>query len=105
MSDITLSRDDALKVERLIRSIEEMTNELKNILVRENKNKGVKEQTRKKVAEKLDIGSRVIIKNTHGGHYGKRGKITSITRFFCQIQLDDENLILKRARKNVKVVN
>ena len=104
MSSINLSHEDALRVERLIISIEEMTNDLKNILITGNVCEEVKKPGTKKVTEKLAIGAHVMIKNTHGDYYGKKGKIITMSRFFCHIQIDGGNLILKRAKKNVKVL-
>ena len=105
MSTVNLTHDDALKVKRLIMSIEDMTNELKKVLLTDNVCEEVKKHHTKKVNEKLFIGAHVMIKNTHGGYYGKKGKIVTMSRFFCHIQIDGGNLILKRAKKNVKLLN
>ena len=83
MSTVNLTHDDALKVKRLIMSIEDMTNELKKVLLTENVCEEVKKHQTKKVNEKLFIGAHVMIKNTHGGYYGKKGRLGGVCRPIC----------------------
>ena len=53
---------------------------------------------------KIVIGSRVEVRTSHGGYYGKKGVVVKMSRFYYDIHLENEDLIIKRAKKNVILV-
>ena len=95
--------EDIQRMHEIASEIEELSKEMRTLVLKYSaKKKGNLQPTKKE--GKLVIGCKVMITNKYKGNYGKIGVVVSMNKLYVDIKLENENLVVKKAKTNVKIL-
>ena len=98
-----MKTEKKVRINEIVKSIDELSSELRQLLIEDEPARAVSESESKKTKTIL-VGTRIKVTVKYGGYRNMEGTVIKIKPFYLTIRMDNGDII-KKQKSSVKIID